>query len=311
MEAAPLIVIGENPAPAGGAEWFTASDGARLRVALFASKGRTKPKGSVVISPGRTEALEKYLELAGELTARGYVVLVHDWRGQGLSQRALPDRLAGHASGFDAFIDDYRAILSAFEARLPQPWLALGHSMGGCLTLAALADGEDRFDAAILCAPMLGIQIKEPLWLATGVSALMTRVGRGVALTGGNGDVLYERFDNNLLTHDRARWDRIAATIKACPDLALGAPTWGWLHAALATMRRLRSPLALAKVSIPVTILSAGEDLIVDNAAQAYAAARLPKGKLVAVPGARHEIIQETDELRATFWREFDQITAI
>ncbi len=309
MEAAPLISIDENPAPAGGAEWFTAADRARLRVALFKPKGRAKPKGSVVVSPGRTEALEKYLELAGELTARGYVVLVHDWRGQGLSQRALPDRLAGHASGFEAFIDDYRCILTAFEARLPKPWVALGHSMGGCLTLAALVDGEDRFDAALLCAPMLGIQIKEPLWLATGVSALMTRLGRSVALTGRNGDVLYETFDNNLLTHDRARWDRIAATIKACPDLALGAPTWGWLHAALATMRRLRSPAALAKVTIPVTILSAGADLIVDNTAQAYAAARLPKGRLVAVPGARHEIIQETDDLRAVFWAEFEALT--
>ncbi len=73
-------------------------------------------------------------------------------------------------------------------------------------------------------------------------------------------------------------------------------------------MRRLRSPAALAKVTIPVTILSAGADLIVDNTAQAYAAARLPKGRLVAVPGARHEIIQETDDLRAVFWLEFEAL---
>jgi alpha-beta hydrolase superfamily lysophospholipase len=308
LEAAPLISLPGVAAPAGGgADWFTAADGARLRVALFAPEGQAR--GSVVISPGRTEPIEKYLELTGELLARGFVVLVHDWRGQGLSQRALPDRLAGHAAGFEGFVDDYRCILAAYEARLPKPWLTVGHSMGGCLTLAALVDGEDRFEAALLCAPMLGIQIKEPLWLARGVSALMTRIGRGAELTGQNGDVLYERFDGNLLTHDRARWDRVAALLKACPNLALGAPTWSWLRAALSAMRRLRRPEALAAVTIPVTILSAGDDLIVDNAAQAWAAARLAKGRLVTVPGAKHEILQETDDLRAAFWREFEALT--
>ena len=62
-----------------------------------------------MVSPGRTEPIEKYLELTGDLLARGFAVLVHDWRGQGLSQRVLPDRLAGHAAGFDAFVGDYRA----------------------------------------------------------------------------------------------------------------------------------------------------------------------------------------------------------
>jgi lysophospholipase len=293
-----------------GAEWFTAADGARLRVAIFKPRGRAKPKGSVVVSPGRTEAIEKYLELTGELLARGYVVLVHDWRGQGLSHRSLPDRLAGHADGFDGFIEDYRAILGAYEARLPKPWIAVGHSMGGCLTLAALASGEDRFAAALLCAPMLGIQIKEPIWLARGVSALMTRIGRAAALTGANGDLFYERFDGNLLTHDRLRWDRIAATLKACPDLALGAPTWGWLHSALIAMARLQRPAVLARVTLPVVILSAGEDLIVDSAAQARAAALLPNAQLVNVPGARHEIIQETDDIRAAFWSAFEGLTS-
>jgi len=306
-DAAPLIGLPEAPVPTGAAaEWFAARDGARLRVALFPASGAAK--GSVVVSPGRTEPIEKYLELAGDLTARGYAVLIHDWRGQGLSQRTLADRLAGHAAGFEAFVDDYQAMLDAYEARLPKPWIMLGHSMGGALVLAALVDGEARFKSAILCAPMLGIVIKEPLWLAKSLSATLTWVGRGGGLTGRNGDVFYERFDGNLLTHDRRRWDRIAATLEACPDLALGAPTWGWLHSALNAMQRLRRPQLLARVRIPVTILSAGEDQIVDNAAQAYAAERLPEGKLVTVPGARHEILQETDDLRAAFWREFEAL---
>ncbi|MDI1364796.1 MAG: alpha/beta hydrolase, partial [bacterium] len=92
------------------------------------------PRGSVIVSPGRSEPIEKYYEVVDDLLARGFAVLVHDWRGQGLSARALPDRLKGHAKGFKPFLADYTALLDAFEDRLPKPWIAVGHSMGGCLT---------------------------------------------------------------------------------------------------------------------------------------------------------------------------------
>jgi lysophospholipase len=155
-DAAPLVSIPEAPTPDHGtAEWFSGADGATLRAAFFAPEG--KPRGSVVVSPGRSEPIEKYFEVVQDLLDRGFVVLVHDWRGQGLSFRALPDRLKGHAAGFKEFLGDYEALLTAFETRLPKPWIALGHSMGGCLTMLALAAGETRFAAAVLSAPMVGL----------------------------------------------------------------------------------------------------------------------------------------------------------
>ncbi len=125
----------------GKAEWFSGADGATLRAAFLRRKARAR--GSVVVRPGRSEPIEKYFEVVQDLLDRGFVVLVHDWRGQGLSHRALPDRLKGHAAGFQEFLGDYQALLVAFEARLPKPWIALGHSMGGCLTMLALATGEE------------------------------------------------------------------------------------------------------------------------------------------------------------------------
>src|SRR3954471_17892616 len=142
--AAPLVSIAEAPVPDHGkAEWFSGADGATLRAALFSPSGPAR--GSVVVSPGRSEPIEKYFEVVQDLLDRGFVVLVHDWRGQGLSHRDLPDRLKGHAKGYKAFLDDYRRLLDAFEERMPKPWVAVGHSMGGCLTLLALATGERRF----------------------------------------------------------------------------------------------------------------------------------------------------------------------
>ena len=157
-EPAPLYGSAGAPVPPGAAaEWVIGAGDKRLRAALFPAVER--PRGSVILSGGRTEPIEKYLETLTELTARGFVVLAHDWRGQGLSERLLDERLKGHAVRSRDFVEDMHALETAFEARLPKPWLAIGHSMGGCLTALALAMGERRVSAVVLSAPMFGIYL--------------------------------------------------------------------------------------------------------------------------------------------------------
>ena len=306
-EEAPLIGTAAAPVPVGGkAEWFTGADGVRLRAALFPADCHSL--GSVVVSPGRTEPIEKYFETAQDLTSRGFTTLVHDWRGQGLSHRHLADRLWGHADGYKDFLADYQNLLDTFEPRLPRPWIALGHSMGGCLTLLALANGERRFCAAILSAPMLGLSTgATPRLAARALARILSSVGRGgtpIQKAGAEP----APFTANVLTHDRCRYERNEAQIEACPDLALGPPTWGWLDFAFSAIGFLERGPGTPQIGIPVTILAAGDDSVVDNAGLGRVAARLPQGRLVEVPGAFHEILQETDEVRTIFWREFDAI---
>ena len=308
-ESAPLIGTPAAPVPEGAmAEWFIGAGGARLRAALFPARGR--PRGSVVVSPGRTEAIEKYFETAGALAGRGYVTLVHDWRGQGLADRLLPDRLLGHATGYQDFLTDYDALLAAFEARLPRPWLALGHSMGGCLTLLALAEGERRFAGAVLSAPMLGVRVGAvPRLAARALAWIMSALGRGGQPVPGSASAPTP-FESNIVTHDRARYARAEALIEACPDLALGLPTWGWLDFAFVATARLAKGAGAARIDIPVVVIAAGDDRLVDNAALEAVTARLPHGRYLEIPGAFHELLQETDDVQAVFWREFDDLAA-
>ena len=309
-EAAPLVAIPEAPIPpGGGAEWFAGAGGARLRAALFAPKGRAR--GSVVLSTGRTEPIEKYFEVIGELLDRGFVVLAQEWRGQGLSHRELPDRLKGHAIGHQAYLDDYRALLDAFESRLPKPWIAVGHSMGGCLTLLALAKGEaTHFAGAVLSAPMLGIRTGgTPLAMARVMASFNVVAGRGRDYARKPAaDPYDEVFEGNVLTSDPVRFARARALIAANRDLALSAPTWGWIAFALDATSYLSKPRHLAGVTIPVVICSAEDDQLVTAEGQAIAVANLPDGRFVNVPGARHEILMETDDKRAVFWAEFDRL---
>lgn len=226
MTAAPLIATAAAPIPAGGrAFWFDGAGGARLRAAMFPAKGPAR--GSVVLSAGRTEPIEKYFEAVGELQGRGLAVLAHDWRGQGLSQRLLRDRLKGHAAGAQDFLDDLRLLMDQAEPDLPKPWIALGHSMGGALTAMAIAAGERRFSAALLSAPMMGLAAARRLPQAARlISQVMGGAGHAADYILKEGfNPMLGPFEGNVLTHDEARYERYRAQLAACPDLALGGVT--------------------------------------------------------------------------------------
>lgn len=309
-DTAPLVSIPEAPVPANGtAEWFSGAGACRLRAALFLPEGT--PKGSVVLSGGRTEPIEKYFEVIGELQGRGFVVLAHDWRGQGLSQRLLSDPLKGHAHGFADFVEDYRLLLAHFETRLPKPWIAIGHSMGGCLTLLALAHGVGDFKAAVLSAPMLGLQTgNRPKRAARALAWIMSRTKPTEYILGDSGDAHVSTFETNILTHDPKRWARNQAQVVAEPGLKLNAGTWGWLDFAFAASAWMKRAPEVPAITIPVLVLGAEEERLVDNADQREITARIPKGRWLQVDGSYHEILQETDAIRAVFWREFDAVVA-
>jgi lysophospholipase len=312
-EPAPLVPTPGAALPKGGyAEWYHGAGGLRLRAALFPA---ARPIGSVVLSPGRTEHIEKYVEVINELVSRGFTVLAHDWRGQGLSSRLLPDRLRGHAEGFEDFTTDFKVMLDLFETRLPRPWMALSHSMGGCLTLLALAGyrgaaPEARFSAAIFSAPMLGIRTVRQLGpIAAPLAWTLSHIGlSGGYSAGGAYDPTKVTFEADHLNHDRARYDRSRRQVVATPDLQLGAVTWGWVDSAVRATQWLAKPGSVEGVQIPLVIVAAGDEHLVDNGSAQAIAARLPHGRYLELPGAYHEILMETDDYRAAFWREFDAL---
>jgi lysophospholipase len=263
----------------------------------------------VVLSQGRTEALEKYYEVIGELQARGFTVLTHDWRGQGFSAR-FRHEARGHARGWRLFINDFTQLLDGYGSGLPDPWIAMGHSMGGALTLLALAEGETRFSACILSAPMLGLTDVGRRERAARVMAwLRTLVGRGAELVPEHPtDPLDGAFEDNVLTRDRVRFERWQEQLKGTPQLQLFGVTWGWLAFALSVIFRIERLDRLERISIPVTVVAAGDDQVCISAAARAATARIPQGRYVEVDDARHEILMEIDEVRAVFWREFDAL---
>ena len=182
--------------------------------------------------------------------------------------------------------------------------------MGGCLVLMALALGERRFSASIQTAPMLGIKPQRNPFLRAGVW-VMAHGGfaNGYAL-GAEEDPYLATFEKDRLTHDQARYELTRKLITEHPDLALGGVTWGWVESAFEAISWLRRAPEVTRIEIPVTILSAAHEGLVDNEGQQKIASRLPHGRIVEIPGAFHEIMMETDDIRAVFWREFEALAA-
>src|SRR3981189_1717749 len=250
-----MIPIPANPVPEGAATaMLQTPDGVRLRYARWAPPpGR---KGTVCVFQGRAEFIEKYFEVVRDLRARGFAVATLDWRGQGLSQRALRDPFKGHVSYFSEYA------------------IELAHSMGAAVLIQAAAKGHRWFDRMVLTAPMIRLTNRRLLSLAPTFARVLRLAGRGSGyVPGGTATVLAaEPFIGNPMTSDPVRFTRTAAVLETEPALGLGAPTVGWADAALRVMGQLQSASYPGRIRQPILIVGAGRDELGSTAAlQAFA----------------------------------------
>jgi len=279
-------------------------------MAVFGEPG---PRGWCAFLPGYTEFIEKNLETVADLRARGFAVVTHDWRGQGLSSRLLADRHKGHVLRMEDHRDDALAVLQHAGALDRGPMVVVGHSMGGHLTLRLLMHRQGIARAAVLSAPMIDITrigLPRPL-----VHALVEGLGavgfQDRYVFGGKGyGPKRRRFEGNRLTRDPERFERMHRLIDAQSDLVITDPTFGWVRAAFRSIRYVTAPGRLEAVPTPTLIAKAGREVIVANPAIDEAIQRLPRATLVVLPEAEHEILRETDAIRAAFWRAVDDFLA-
>ena len=279
--------------PEGVEAWWTrAEDGTRLRLAVW-PRG---PRGTVVMFPGRTEYVEKYGRLAGDMAQAGYGMVAFDWRGQGLADRPAHDRGMGHVTDFTEYGRDVAAFRAAMERLdLPRPWYLIGHSMGGCIGLRALYDGLPVL-AAAFTGPMWGLQMSPLLRLASPVIlAAAGPLGLATSYAPSTGPWAPIPFEDNALTTDTAQHAYMERQTREHPELALGGPSYGWVRQAL---RETAELMAMPPLDLPVvTVMGDLEQIVSPEAARARMAS-WPRGRYLGIDGARHEVLMESPDRR-------------
>lgn len=297
-------------AASGGREiWLDMPGGIRLRAAEWPGD-----RATILLLNGRTEFIERHLEAVDQLRRRGFSVWSMDWRGQGASSRLLADPMRNHVQSFEDHLADLDLLVRT-RIDPAAPLLMLAHSMGGHLGARYLAKRPDRFAGAILSAPMIDFPRGRYLSrtgarllarAATLLPGLHTRFGPGTRRIPDPD----RPFHANPLTSCAERFAIDRAWLRERPELISGGATWGWLRAATASIAAMHHPGFTARLDLPVLIVLAGDERLVDNAATRAFAARLPHGTLLELPTARHELLRETDANQALFWAGFDRFVA-
>ncbi|MBY5922766.1 alpha/beta fold hydrolase [Ferrimonas balearica] len=271
---------------------FAGVDGVPIHYAVLR---HPQERGAIALCTGRVETYLKYHELVDDLYGMGFTLYLWDHRGQGLSGRMLANPQVGHVARFDDYVADMHELYQTLIAPAGHRHLALlGHSMGGAIATTYLQRYPDHFQAAVLSAPMYGILLPAPKALLQPLVALMATFAPGRYVPGGN-DYDPVRFEENELTGDARRYAEFRALYEAWPGVKLGDPSLGWLAQALKQIDKLTR----MTVSVPILVLQAGDDNIVDNEAQQAFCERQPHHQLLTYQGARHEILIEQDPIRS------------
>lgn len=294
-----LHEIPENPLPEIHAEgYFKSQDGFDLRYALFKAK-TSPPKGTVVLAQGRNESIEKYAETIRELTEAGLWVAAFDWRGQGGSARLLKNRRLGHVRR----LRDYERDLDAFLEKivLPDaklPFFLVAHSMGGLISLFAAPRLANRIERMVISAPFVGLASPKP---SPGMISLVARLAClfGFGNRASTGDRDHSNFETNALTSDPVRFARNQALLSRFPDIALGPPTWRWLHECLKAIARVTKPQYLQALKIPTIILAPTRDRVASYPQMEQMGRYFRAAKVIPIDGSEHEVFQESDKYRA------------
>lgn len=292
----------------GAAYWLTASDGVRIRIGVWGG-GKGGPakgtdKGTVLLFPGRTEYIEKYGRTAKAFADRGFSTVAVDWRGQGLADRALDNRLIGHVIEFTEYQKDIEAVLAALpELGLPDRMGMVGHSMGGCIGLRALMEGLPVC-AAAFSGPMWNIALgpfrRNMGW---GLAAISRHLGLEHLLAPGTGETPYplaNPFENNMLTPCPDMYDYMRQQLKSYPDLALGGPSLGWLYQALNECHTLS---LRPTPDVPtLTFLGTNERIVDVPAIHDRMARWQSNGELRIIEGGEHEILLDLPDVQTKIY---------
>ena len=301
MGAAPLYQL--PPASIVGREVM--ADGAHIRTLLIP---HDQPVGRLLMLTGRADFLEKWAETFIRFHEAGFAVASFDWRGQGESTR-LTDNGAGYIDSFDTWLADLDQLSGwALNGLGAGPWLALGHSMGGHLLTRWLADParhalplRRQIRAVVLSSPFFGLGMPWPMRAAV-LGAAPVQVARGLGADFAWGQRPYgpaqrSKARSLLLTGSRHLFAEEGRWIEANPSLATGGVSWGWLDAFFRSQASLEA-LPLEQLDLPILMLLAAREHLVDNVAATRVAARLPDCQRRLIPGAAHELLREVRPLR-------------
>jgi len=314
MTSDPKAELAADATAAPACCYLQLPDGGRVRLARWPSPDRHR-LGSLLILEGLGEFIERYHDLAARYRSRGWQVFALDWRGQGRSDRFLSGFGGGHVPDFDILRDDllhlWRVAVQP-ETRDGDPLVILAHSMGGLIVLKALlTESPPDCSGVVLSCPLLGLRTAPfPTKVAKPLAATLCRMGFAEHFAFGQKPydaARHGRFEGNVMTGDPTRFADLHDHYRRHPETAVGGVTFGWVEAAFRAIDQVLTHPRLSQLDIPMLILSAPADRLIDAAPHTVVAKRLPHAQLRLYPESRHEPLMEVPAIRDRVLADIDR----
>lgn len=246
-----------------------------------------QPTAAVQITHGMGEHARRYEHVALALTDAGYVVFAQDHRGHGATASA--DDLGNlGAGGWTALVEDIGMLSAVVWGQHPGlPLILLGHSMGSFAVQQYLLDNSGDVDGVVLTGTAV-IDLLEPA----------LDLDQPLDLAMFNAPFQPARTDYDWLSRDEAVVDAYVAD----PLCGFGIDTAS-AKAMFAGARRLADPARVAALrdDLPVYIAVGESDpvngglTLLHPLADRLKEAGLTDVTVVTYPGARHEVLNETN----------------
>lgn len=283
----------------GARRRFVSPHGSRIMTYSF-SKGAGAPV--IVIVPGRAEASSNFAELVYDLRNEKYSLYLIDHRGQGASDRLASDPEMGYVENFNYYVDDLRYFVeNIVNPRKNKELFFFANSMGSNIATMLLKETPDMAKSLVVVSPMFKIKTgKIPMVVGRVLSYF--KVVAGAAASFALGQTHWtkecEKFEGNLVSHSRLRFDCVMDSYKKNPAIRIAGPSYGWALEAFRSGSEIMN-YKNKSFAVPTLLLSGGADEVVDlNVSRKFC---LDKATLCYernFPQGLHNLIQESDSIR-------------
>jgi alpha-beta hydrolase superfamily lysophospholipase len=291
---------------------FKAEDEKQLFVYRFLPDEGAPIKAVVHVAHGMAEHAGRYDRLARGLTAAGYAVYANDHRGHGKTAANGGDLGSfGAPGGFRRCVQDLIQLVVHEKAQHPSlPVFLFGHSMGSYMAQAYLIEAGASLKGAILAgssgkphalaqAGRLVARAERARLGPMGRSKLLNKLSFGAF----NATFKGTRTAFDWLSRDAAEVEKYVND----PRCGFVVTTQLWVDV-LDAISEISDPARQARVprGLPVHVIAGSEDPVSDRTKSlvqllgAYERAGLTAVTHQFYPGARHELLNETNRKEVT-----------
>ena len=256
--------------------------------------------GSIVISHGFTEVIDKYNEIIYYFLKNGYSVFAMEHRGHGRSGYLGKDTSQIYVEDYNYYILDLKKFID--EIVVPdsgdKDLFLFAHSMGGGIAAKFLQDYPQYFDAAVLTGPMMEVNTGSfPKFIARPITWVMANFGLGYLYAAGEKPYTDEYDFEGACTSSEARYSYTYNNITNNELLPRGGASYMWLNESFKLTKEITKKDNAEKIEIPVLLFQAEQDVYVLPGGQNAFASYAKNCELVHIKGAQHEMYRESDEI--------------